>query len=160
MKLKFLSVIFIALFCPNVFAQDGKPVIESFSWLTGCWVNADKGPEVTEQWSPPAGGMMMGMGRTVKDGKVATYEFMRIYQEANGDIFFAAKLPKQEEVVFKLRLAWNEVFTFENLQHDFPQRVTYKHGYKDGEFTGRIEGKKDGKEIGFDFPMKRTGCEK
>jgi hypothetical protein len=157
MRSLILSISFLLVCGLTAFAQDGKPSIEALGWLAGCWVNADKGPDVTEHWLKPAGGMMMGMGRTVKDGKVTTYEFTRIYQEANGDIFFAAKLPKQEEVAFKLRWAWDGVFKFENLEHDFPQRVIYTQG-KDGQLTGRIEGKKDGKEIGFDFPMKRTGC--
>jgi hypothetical protein len=156
MKLKFFVFLFITL-CPAVFAQNAKPAIESFGWLTGCWVNSDKGPAVTEQWLKPAGGMMMGMGRTVKNGKVTTWEFTRIYEDA-GAIYFAAKLPNQEEVAFKLRSGWDSTFVFENTAHDFPQRVIYRQN-KDGSFTGRIEGKNNGKEMGFDYPMKRTKCE-
>jgi hypothetical protein len=161
MKIK-LSLFLLLIFASFAYAQDAKPTIENFNWLAGCWMNADKGagnvPDVTEHWLRPAGGLMMGMGRTVKDGKVLTHEFMRIFQEADGSIFFAAKLPKQDEVAFKLIKWADNTFVFENAAHDFPQRVIYRQG-KDGQLNGRIEGKKDDKEMGFDFPMKRTGCE-
>ena len=160
MKLKFLSVtLLLVFFSAGVSAQDSKPTLEIFNWLAGCWVNADKSAEqVTEHWLRPAGGMMLGMGRTIKEGKVTTYEFTRIYQEPNGDIFFSAKLPKQDEVAFKLIKSTNGAFVFENAAHDFPQRVIYRQE-KNGDLAGRIEGKNNGKEMGFDFPMKRTGCE-
>lgn len=159
-KLNLSSVIFLLLtLAVPAFAQDARPTIESFNWLAGCWANADNSSEqVTEHWLRPAGGMMLGMGRTIKGGKVTTYEFTRIYQEPNGDIFFSAKLPKQEETAFKLIKSAGDEFVFENAAHDFPQRVIYRRD-KNGNLAGRIEGKKNGKEMGFDFPMKRTGCE-
>jgi Domain of unknown function (DUF6265) len=158
MRFKILAVIFLACFCSSALAQDAKPTADNLGWLAGCWVNADTGPEVTEHWLKPAGGMMMGMGRTVKDGRVTTYEFTRMYQEANGEIFFAAKLPKQEEVAFKLIKWADNTFVFENAAHDFPQRVIYRQD-KNGQLAGRIEGKNNGKVMGFDFPMKRAACE-
>lgn len=160
MKLKLFSVtLLFVLFSVQAFAQDSKPTIESFNWLAGCWGSAEKGAEQsTEHWLRPAGGMMMGMGRTTKDGKVVSYEFTRIYQEPNGDIFFSAKLPKQNEVAFKL-LKWADgTFVFENPAHEFPQRVIYRR-QKNGDLAARIEGKMNGNEMSMDFPMKRTGCE-
>jgi hypothetical protein len=47
--------------------------------------------------------------------------------------------------------------TFENLQHDFPQRIIYR---VDGrKLHARIEGTKDGKTRGVDFPYTRTKCD-
>ncbi len=114
MKIKFILVAFLlAGIAGQAFAQDAKPrdakpqdaklTIESFSWLSGCWTNTGKSAETTlEQWLKPAGGMMFGVGRTIKDGKVVNYEFTRIHQDAEGNFFFTAKLPKQDEVSFKL----------------------------------------------------------
>ena len=39
----------------------------------------------------PAGRTMLGMSRTVKDGKTLAYEFMRIEQNPDGTIDFTAK---------------------------------------------------------------------
>lgn len=160
MKLKFiLSALLLSIFTGQVFAQAAKPTIESFSWLSGCWTNAEKSAETTlEQWLKPAGGMMFGIGRTISDGKVVSYEFTRLHQDADGNFFFTAKLPAQDEVSFKLIKSSGGEFVFENPAHDFPQRVIYRQG-KDGTMAGRIEGKKKDKEIGFDFPMKRAACD-
>ena len=46
---------------------------------------------------------------------------------------------------------------FENLEHDFPQRIIYR---RDGDsLTGRIEGVSMGKERAVDFPLKRVPCD-
>jgi hypothetical protein len=160
MKDKLLSVtLLLVFFSASILAQDAKPTIDSFSWLAGCWTNADKGAVTTlEQWQKPAGGMMFGIGRTIKEGKIVSYELTRIYQEADGTIFFSAKLPKQDEVAFKLIKSAGGEFVFENAAHDFPQRVIYRQE-KNGDLAGRIEGKNNGKDMGFDFPFKRVGCE-
>jgi hypothetical protein len=38
-----------------------------------------------EHWMAPAGGLMMGMARNIRGGKVREYEFTLLRQEANGD---------------------------------------------------------------------------
>ena len=105
----------------------------------------------------PAGGIMLGVGRTVKNNKAVDYEFMRI-EERGADIFFTAK-PKSSnnETPFRLIKLSNSEATFENPEHDFPQRVIYKR--RDTKLTGRIEGNNNGKFMGIDFPMTRTKCE-
>jgi hypothetical protein len=149
-------LLLLALGLPAL-AQESKPSIDNFGWLAGCWSNTDGGPEVTEQWMKPAGNSMMGMGRTVKAGKVTTWEFTRIFQDERGDFYFSAKLPKQDEASFKL-IKWSDnTYVFENLDHDFPQRVIYQL-QNSTQMNGRIEGRISGKDSGFNFPMKRSEC--
>lgn len=157
------KVAVVVLFIFTVFSSSAlaqtKSVVASIKWLSGCWESNDKAKNVliSEQWMKPAGGMMLGIGRTVKKGKAVDFEFMRIEQKGD-DIFFVAK-PKanNDETPFKLiSLTTNEV-TFENKDHDFPQRVIYKR--QGTKLTGRIEGNNNGKFLGIDFPMTRTRCE-
>ncbi len=104
----------------------------------------------------PAGGTMLGMSHTVAGGRTRQFEFMRIVQEENGDIFFVAMPSGQKEARFKLTLASEREVRFENPEHDFPQRIIYR---RDGDsLVGRIEGTSDGKEHAVDFPMKRVPC--
>lgn len=48
--------------------------------------------------------------------------------------------------------------TFENPQHDFPQKVSYRLESAD-RLIGRIEGNRGGSLRGIDFPMRRVPCE-
>ena len=112
---------------------------------------------MSEQWMKPAGGLMLGIGRTVKKEKAVDFEFMRIEQKGD-DIFFIAK-PKdnKDETPFKLIKSSSNEAVFENPDHDFPQCVIYKRQGKN--LTGRIEGNNNGKFRGIDFPMTRAKCD-
>lgn len=101
---------------------------------------------------------MLGISRTVANGKTVEFEFTQIRQEASGEIFFIAKPSGQPEATFKMiKGSANEV-VFENPQHDFPQRVIYRR-QGDDRLLGRIEGVGKGKEKSVDFPMTRARCD-
>jgi hypothetical protein len=132
--------------------------IESFAGLSGCWERNEKsGTVATEMWMKPAGTSIMGMGRTVKNGKTVDYEMMRIELRADGIYFVAKPKANAAETSFKLKSSSGGEFAFENPEHDFPQRVIYK--VKGNSLTGRIEGTQNGRSMGFDFPMTRVKCD-
>lgn len=147
------------LLCIVLHTQSKTNNVKNLGWLAGCWASTDIADQefMSEQWMKPAGGLMLGIGRTVKKEKAVDFEFMRI-EEKGDDVFFTAK-PKEnkEETSFKLiRSAKNEAI-FENPDHDFPQRVIYRR--QGNKLTGRIVGKNNGKFLGIDFPMRRAKCE-
>ncbi|MGH9802611.1 MAG: DUF6265 family protein, partial [Blastocatellia bacterium] len=113
--------------------------------------------QVEEVWLKPKGGMMLGLGRTVVNGKATEYESMRIHED-KGEIYFTAKPSGQPEASFKLVSYADGKAVFENPQHDFPQRVIYGK-QPDGSLLARIEGEMQGKKRGIDFPFKRAKCE-
>lgn len=153
-----VTLIATLLLLPAVFAEDRKPTLSELSWIAGCWSSDIASRQVAEQWMKPAGKMMLGMSRTVRDGKTTEYEFMRIVEDASGDIHYVAKPSGQTEAAFKLvRCSKTEVI-FENPTHDFPQRIIYIL-QSDGSLLARIEGLNKGKEKKVDFPMKRTSCD-
>ena len=100
---------------------------------------------------------MLGLNRIVKDGKTVSFEFLRIVAEEDGWTGLVASPSGQGTARFRMiSMSANEV-VFENPDHDFPQRITYRlHG--DGKLLGRIEGTVNGKERADDFPMTRTTC--
>lgn len=140
-------------------AQNPVTTIEAFGGMAGCWERGDKVKNllVSEQWMKPAGTSMIGMGRTVKNGKTADYEFMRIEQRADGIFFVAKPKANANETAFKLKSSTANEFVFENPEHDFPQRVIYKLNGKT--MAGRIEGMQNGKSMGIDFPFVKVKCE-
>jgi Domain of unknown function (DUF6265) len=140
------------------FAQTSKHSINDLSFLSGCWELKTNGREVNEQWMKPSGGVMLGMGRTVANGSVREYEFTQIREEKDGAIYYVAKPSGQPEASFKLLKLQNKEAVFENLEHDFPQRVIYR-AQPDGSLFARVEGTVKGQVRGLDYPYKRAKCE-
>ena len=148
---------FVCVCLLAISAEDRPPTINDLAWLTGCWENTSGQRQRDETWSKPVGGTMLGMGRTVVDGKTTEYEFMRIHQAADG-LYFTAQPSGQPPASFKLISLRANVATFENLKHDFPQRVIYGRT-ADGSLRARIEGERKGQPRGIDFAFARTQCE-
>ena len=131
--------------------------LSQLGWLAGCWRSDADNRQIIEHWMKPAGNMMLGVNQTFADGKTREFEFLRIVQEENGDIFFIAVPSGQKEARFRLATVTDREVRFENPEHDFPQRVIYR---RDGDsLTGRIEGVSKGKERAVDFPLKRVACD-
>lgn len=145
-------------FAVGAHAQVPRPSLTDLSFLAGCWELKANGREINEQWMKPAGGVMLGMGRTVANGQVREYEFTQIRQDKEGEISYVAKPSGQEEASFKLVKFQNKEAVFENLEHDFPQRVIYRSQADDSLFA-RVEGTRNGQLRGIDYPYKRTKCE-
>ncbi len=158
--MKNLSVLVITLvFSLATSGQTAATKLSELGWLAGCWeMNAkNKNLVINEQWMKPAGGMMVGSGRTVKSGKVADYEFLRIVEEADGIFYVSKPTGNKYETRFKLTKVSPTELLFDNPTHDFPQRIIYK--LAGDRLTARIEGSMNGKSSGIDFPYVRTKCE-
>lgn len=155
-SLSLLAIVFVS--AANVFTQPPSIGIEDLGWLAGCWEsrNAGNGRVVSEQWMKPEGGTIIGMGRTVRDGRTTDYEFVRIVQEKDGIFYIAKPMANREETRFRLVRSGVKQAVFENIAHDFPQRVIYK--LEKNMLAARIEGMRNGKLQGFDFPMSETSC--
>lgn len=156
MIVRTVTLILLAGLVP-VLAQKPKPLLSDLAWLAGCWEGKIRTSELNEQWMKPAGGVMLGMGRTVAGGKVREYEFLQIREDPDGAIYYVAKPSGQPEASFKLNQIQNKEAIFENLEHDFPQRIIYRL-QPDGSLFARIEGTSNGKARGFEYPMKRGAC--
>jgi hypothetical protein len=158
-KKRLRTILLCLLLSPALaLAQEKNFSINGLAWLKGCWRLDRNGRETTEHWLKPAGGTMLGISRTVADGKTVEFEFTQIRQDEKGDIFFIAKPSGQPEATFKMTKGSANEVIFENPQHDFPQRVIYRL-QSDGSLLGRIEGVSKGKEKSVDFPMIRARCE-
>lgn len=66
----------------------GAPIpdatVADMAWLAGRWTGEGLGGWNEEIWSPPSGGVMMGMYRLVREGKIAFYEFLLIRETERG----------------------------------------------------------------------------
>ena len=105
---------FITFFLVLIFLADASSVlcqnktvstIRDLEGMAGCWERVDRSKSmiVSEQWMKPAGTSILGMGRTVKNGKTTGFEYMRIEQNADGIFFIARPSANKEETAFKLK---------------------------------------------------------
>jgi len=137
-------------------SQVTQPTIKDLAWIAGRWERSSPGREVVEQWLAPAGGLMIGMSRTVVGDKVREFEFLRIHQQEDGDIFYIALPSGQQEASFKLAKYAAQEAVFENPEHDFPQRIIYR--VQGDSLFARIEGTVQGELKSVNFPFRRTSC--
>ena len=109
--------------------------------MAGIWGGPSGGAEVEEVWLAPSGGLMLGLGRTVKDGKAVDFEFMRI-EEQGGTLVYLASPGGKPATPFPLAALDATSVAFESTL-EFPRRVSYRKN-PDGTLTARIEGTRNG----------------
>ncbi len=138
-------------------AAQTKGGLADFSWLSGCWEGRQGAAVIEEIWSKPAGMSMLGLGRTVKGDRTASFEFMQLREE-NGSVVFLPQPQGGTRVPFPLKEPVGDKATFENKEHDFPQMVIYERKGK-GLLLASIEGTFRGKQEREEFLMKRVRCD-
>lgn len=113
-------------------------------WLSGSWrVESGRG-RVEEHWTAGDGGIMVGMGKSVSAKGKASFEFLRI-AEVDGKLAYLAMPGARPATTFPLKSIDASRVVFENLQHDFPQRISYwRAGTKlcastEGTIGGKVE---------------------
>ncbi len=149
----------LSVFVSGINAQESKPSMQTVSFITGCWEMSrpERQSVTTEQWMSPDGGGMIGMARSVRNGKMGSYEYLRIVHDETGIHYIAKPSDSKTETSFRLvKWAENNV-VFENPAHDFPQRIIYRMAKPD-KLTARIEGEMNGKVTGMDFAFVRSRC--
>ena len=132
--------------------------IAQLAWLGGCWKSDAAEPGSGEHWMPLAGGTLLGVSRTVEQGRTVEFEFMKIGAAADGQLAFTAMPAGQQPATFPLVHLSDSEAIFENLQHDFPQRVVYRLE-SETKLRARIEGTRHGALKVVEFPMTRANCE-
>jgi hypothetical protein len=130
------SLIALVLLSTQLAAEPVR--VESLSWMAGHWsaTRADGG--VTEEaWLAPKGGLMLGVNRTLTAKGKVSFEFLRIEDTPDGVVYLASP-SGQPATPFKLTAANSSRATFENPEHDFPKRLTYR--LEDDHPIARVDG--------------------
>ncbi len=103
-----------------------KSAIGDMSWLVGAWVGTKKsGASIEERWSPPLGGAMLGVSRTVSRGRMSSFEYLRIV-ERDGGLIYIAQPGGNPPTEFVLTELTTMRAVFDNPRHDYPKRIVYE----------------------------------
>ncbi|MEM6651233.1 MAG: DUF6265 family protein [Pseudomonadota bacterium] len=120
------------LACIPLPAAASEPDGPFFGWLTGCWQTPDGSSR--EVWSPIEGQYLFGYNVSytpISDPigmiRVGFFEHIRIEFAVSGDTSsrFVAYPAGQGPSHFEQVRFGDQSVTFENAEHDFPQRIRY-----------------------------------
>jgi Domain of unknown function (DUF6265) len=144
----------VAALAVEVVAQQPQG-IQRVAWLRGCWEMSTPDRTVEEQWMVPRGGSMMGMSRTVRDGKLVAYEMVLIREERPALAYEAHPSGQPVATFLSTTISPSQV-VFENPSHDFPQQIGYQ--LKEDALLAWIAGSQSGKSRRVEFSYKRVTC--
>lgn len=126
-----------------------QATIEHVAWLAGGWSGTAGSAAIEERWTPPEGRSMLAVSRTVKEGRLAEFEFLRIV-ERDGTLVYIAQPNGRAPTEFVLTAVSPDSATFENPHHDFPTTIRYSLR-QDGSLEARISGRGDERPMTFLF---------
>jgi len=117
-----------------------SPPLSAIAFMSGCWTGpSPNGATIEEHYSAASENMLIGMTRYVRNGRVVDFEFTTV--ERTDSTFVMTPRPKGvKSDSFLLKDVSDGRATWENLKHDFPQRIIYRRG-ADGSLVARIEGR-------------------
>jgi hypothetical protein len=140
-------------------ACNSKDPFRRFDKLSGVWQAHNSETYLYEEWSKAKKNSMTMYGKsyTLNGTDSIVYERVELRQKGE-DVFYIPTVRDQnnsQPVPFKLIFSTDSSFTFENRQHDFPQRVIYRFVGNDS-LVGRIEGMNKGEEMSQEFYYHRV----
>lgn len=135
-------------------------IIDDLSWLAGAW-GGTRGSQgqisMEERWTPPLGGAMLAVSRTVSRERMSAFEYLRIV-ERDGGLVYVAQPNGGAPTEFVLTELTTKNGThravFDNPRHDYPKRIVYELSAEGG-LTATIGFMKGGTPRRFEF--KREG---
>lgn len=120
-------------------AQSAPSGVAALGWLAGHWRGEQDGTASEEFWTSPAGGGLVGLHKDVRPGRAPAFEFLRIVEGEAGEPCYLASPGGAPPVRFCAVEQDAARVVFENLAHDFPQRILYSLE-PDGALRARVEG--------------------
>ncbi len=144
------TVLLITLFTTfNLFAQDDA--IKKL--FPGKWKMDIENAEVYEEWELLSENELVGKSYNIKDGIKIISE--NLYLKKFADLWAYVAVPENQNMaLFSIVEYSSKKFTFENKEHDFPQRIIYEF-HKGRKLTAAIEGNVNGefKRTEFSFVL-------
>jgi hypothetical protein len=130
--------------------------IKKAEWLTGTWENKTLRGSIYETWTKVSEVELSGKSYMIKEKDTILFETVQLLQERDS-LFYHPRVKNQNHdlpVRFAGKIVSGNELVFENLNHDFPQFISYTKISADS-LVAEISGIKNGKERKQTFPMKR-----
>lgn len=136
--------------------QVREAVLDLPRWLVGCWSGGSGDLRFRERWTAADAQTLLGVGYTVAQDGLRSFEYLRVVIEEGRAIYIAQPSGAPATKFTASALTAREV-TFENLTHDFPKRVSYRRVDATHLLAWIDGGTSASRRI--EFPMQRESCE-
>lgn len=156
-----MKLVFILLACLVDLSASAQFSFEDFKNLDRInvghgWEMKTKKGSLIEKWSKVNDSLYSSISYRITGKDTAIQETIKLKYQ-NGSITYTPNVPDQNEgkpVVFTLKKIDGLQYSFENREHDFPQKIVYKLGGKTLDVVICGNTTQGYKEVKFDFVMR------
>lgn len=137
---------------------DDENRLDQLSWMLGKWQMQTPEGVITEEWSRPSDTQWQGISYMISAaGDTPFRENIRLNYSGDTLYYLPAVTNQNEgkEISFAEKSFSDSLIVFENLNHDFPQRIIYKR-ISDTSIMAAIEGTRNGKNQREEFSYVKT----
>lgn len=127
-------------------------------FLEGCWAGETGGARLEERYGDLDGGVLLGVVKTVHDGRLRFFEFLRIFADAEGTWLQPYPEGRPDAPRFRLVQLEPDKAAFENPAHDFPRLIAYRL-LPDGSLLTRIAGVVDNEDVVTEYVSEPVACD-
>jgi hypothetical protein len=156
----FQKTTFILLLLAMVSCKDSdsnkNEKIKAASWLLGNWENKSADGNLTENWEKVNDSTFQAQSYYIKEKDTLHFESITLQQKGENLTYTATVKGQNNDkpVTFKLKTATDKQLAFENLKHDYPQKISYTQITPDS-LVAKISGIQQGKPSSEQFSMKK-----
>ncbi|WP_099714664.1 DUF6265 family protein [Flavobacterium sp. 11] len=154
-KTTLILLLLVIVSCKNSDSNKNEK-IKAASWLLGNWENKSADGTLTENWEKLNDSTFQAQSYYIKEKDTVHFESI-ILQQKGENLTYTATVKGQNNdkpVVFKLTTATDKQVSFENLKHDYPQKISYNQITPDS-LVAKISGIQQGKPSSEQFSMKK-----
>ena len=129
--MRFASIITVSLLmlsCGGGSIPTENPAHFPLDQLAGSWEDVNRDNKFYEQWEHLGDNHMLGQGFVLSGSDTVFIEQLEITQKGN-DLYYIVNLSgasQSSAVEFRMTEMTNDQVTFENPNHDFPKKISYK----------------------------------
>lgn len=138
--------LFVLIGCQNKSEKQFEK-LEKMNWLIGQWENTTPEGHLTETWSKVNDSTFSGQAYFILKEKDTVHSESIVLTQVSEDLIYRPTVKGQnndEPVDFKLTSDTENSFSFENPNHDYPQKIVYKK-VSEKSLVATISGKEQGK---------------
>jgi hypothetical protein len=154
-KTTLILLLLVIVSCKNSDSNKNEK-IKAVSWLLGNWENKSADGNLTENWKKVNDSTFEAQSYYIKEKDTLHFESI-ILQQKGEELTYTATVQGQNNdkpVAFKLTTATDKQVAFENLKHDYPQKISYTQITPDS-LVAKISGIQQGKPSSESFSMKK-----
>lgn len=158
MRLNLLFLILVLTFSSCKKTADNKnDKIKLSAWLLGNWENNSDVGNLSENWTQVNDSTFQGQSYFIKNKDTLHSESI-VLRQIGEELTYNAKVEGQnnnESIPFKLKSITAKQMVFENVKHDYPQKIVYNKITNDS-LVAIVSGIQQGKPSSEQYPMKKT----